>query len=84
MISLADITNDELDDETINANDLPPERKTEEQFSFFVNFDNDLEENAEISDNQLHQTIIDENNLDEECTVKNINHILNLIMFVML
>ena len=61
-----------MDDELINANDFPPESMTEEQFSIFVNFDNDLEENGEISDSQFHHSKTDENKLDEECTVKNI------------
>ena len=60
-----------MDDESINANDLPPEGMTEEQFSIFVNIDNNLEESGEISDPQLHQSEINENELDEECTVKN-------------
>ena len=48
-----DITNDKMDDELINANDLPREGMTEEQFSIFVNFYNDLEESCEISDPRL-------------------------------
>ena len=44
----------------------------EEQFFIFVNIDNDLEESDEISDHQLHQSEIDENEPDEKCTVKNI------------
>ena len=39
------ITIDELD-----ANDLPPEGTTQEQFFIFVNFNNNLEERGEISD----------------------------------
>ena len=39
-----------MDDELTNANDLPPEGMTEEQFSIFVNIDNDLEESGEISE----------------------------------
>ena len=50
-----DITNDEMDDESINANDLLPEGMTEEQFFIFVNTDHDLEESGETSDSQLHQ-----------------------------
>ena len=65
-----DITNNETNGELIN--DLPPEGMNKEQFSIFVNFDNVLEESAEISDPQLHQNEIDENEPDEECTVKNI------------
>ena len=42
-----------MDDESINADDLPPEGMTE-QFSIFVKFDNDLEENGETSDPQIH------------------------------
>ena len=45
-----DVTNDEMDDESINVNDLPLKVVTEEQFSIFVNFGNDLEESGEVSD----------------------------------
>ena len=51
---------------------LSPEVMTEEQFSIFVNIDNDLEESGEISDPQLLQSEIDENEPYEECTAKNI------------
>ena len=61
-----------MDDELTNANDLPPEAMTEKQFSIFVNIENDLEESGEILDPQLHQSETDENELDEEYTVKNI------------
>ena len=60
-----------MDDELTNANDLSPEGMTEEQFFIFINFDNDLEESGEISDPQLHQNEIEENELDKECSVKN-------------
>ena len=46
--------------------------KKEEQFSILIHFDNNLEENGEISDPQLHQSEKDENEFDEECIVKNI------------
>ena len=39
-----------MDGEWINANDLAPEGMTEEQFSIFVNIDNDLKERGEILD----------------------------------
>ena len=35
-----DITNDEMDDELTNANDLPPEGVTEKRLFIFVNIDN--------------------------------------------
>ena len=62
-----------MDDESINAKDLPPGGMTEEQFSIFVNTNNDLDESDEISDSQLHQSETDENEPDEECNVKNIS-----------
>ena len=45
-----DITDDEMDDESMNVKYLPSEGMTEKQFSIFVNFDNDLEENGEFPD----------------------------------
>ena len=39
-----------MDDESINANNLPREGMKEEQFSIFVNIYNDLKERGEISD----------------------------------
>ena len=43
---LTDISNDELDDESINVNDLSSEGKTYQLFSIFLHFDSDLEESA--------------------------------------
>ena len=62
-----------MDDESINANDFLPEGMTDEEFSFFVYFENDLGESSKISDPQIHQNKIDENKLDEEFTVKSIS-----------
>lgn len=68
-----DITNDELSDESItNANDLPPEGMTEDNFFNFVNFDNDLEECGETSDPQPDQSEVDEDEFDEECSVNKV------------
>ena len=50
---LTDISNDELDDESINVNDLSSEGKTYQLFSIFVHFDNDLEESGRILKNKL-------------------------------
>ena len=49
------------------------QKVTEEHLLIFVNFNNDLEESGEISDPQLHKGEITENELDEECTDKNIS-----------
>ena len=43
-----------MDDEPVNTNSLLPEDMIEEKFSFFVNFDNDLEKIYAILDPQLH------------------------------
>ena len=74
-----------MDDKSINTNDLPPESMTEEQFSIFVNFDNDLEESCEILHQpQFHQSEIDKNELMKNVLSKISRHILKLIMLVML
>ena len=57
---------------------------TEERFSIFVNFDNDLEKIDEILNSQLHLIEINKIELDEECTVEKPHHILILIILVML
>ena len=43
-----------MDDESINANNSPPEVMAKEKFSIFVKFHNDLEEDDEILDHQVH------------------------------
>ena len=61
---------------------MPPESMAEEKFSIFINFDNDLYESGEILDSQVHQSEINENELYEKYTVKNILLHLKIIMLV--